>query len=101
MSEAPENRTDQETGGRFQPGRSGNPGGRPGVSKRIRELAQDHSEEALLGLVKEARTAETSRDRQAAWNSILDRGLGKATIGTPDDEGRQAAIFQILTGVPR
>jgi hypothetical protein len=85
--------------GRFAPGNKG--GGRPAVSRRLRELCQQHADEAVAGLLREAREAEAPSARIAAWNAILDRGFGRPTVGEPDDEGRQAVIFQIITGIQR
>ena len=85
--------------GRFAPGNKG--GGRPAVSKRLRELCQGHAEEALAGILLEARAGDSSSARLAAWRELLDRGFGKPTVGEPDDEGRQSAIFQIITGIQR
>jgi hypothetical protein len=38
--------------GRFQPGTSGNPGGRPRAAHSIQELAREHTTEALNVLVQ-------------------------------------------------
>ncbi len=48
-SEEPQNRreTGRASGGRFRPGRSGNPGGRPKGGGSVREMMQAHSVEAL------------------------------------------------------
>ena len=63
---------------KFQPGQSGNPGGRSRQNPKIRELAVENSEEALLtvvALMKNKRCAPSTR--LAACNSILDRAYGK------------------------
>ena len=62
---------------RWKPGQSGNPNGRPkGIAARVRELVKP--DEIVEGLLKEARTATSARDRIAAWNALTDRGWGKA-----------------------
>lgn len=96
MSETAENSPEQRRpvpkGRPFAPGQSGNPGGRPAVSKRIREIAQQHGEEAIQGLLDLARDPEEpGAVRKAAWDSILDRGFGRPTVGEPDDDGRQVS----------
>ncbi len=60
----------------FQPGQSGNPGGRPKEDPRLREAARQHTEAALMVLV-EALTDEQTKNRITAANSILDRAYGK------------------------
>ena len=64
----------------FQPGQSGNPGGRPKASARVRDAARLHTETAIDVLV----SIMTSEDaataaRVAAASAILDRGYGKPT----------------------
>src|SRR6476620_10843994 len=60
--------------GRWAPGRSGNPGGRPGGVAEVRELARTHTAEAIGCLLKEMRDGDTSHARIAAANALLDRG---------------------------
>jgi hypothetical protein len=76
------------TDGRWAPGRSGNPGGRPGGVAEVRELARSHTAEAIERLVKEMNNGDTSNARIAAANALLDRGWGKPTqplAGAPDE----------------
>ena len=67
------NRTDK---GRFAPGVSGNPRGRPKLPAEIKEMFQAKGPEALAVL---ARCLESSDDRIAiaAATAILDRGYGR------------------------
>lgn len=66
-------------GTRFKPGQSGNPGGRPkGAAKAFREALPDPTL-AALGLLELAQDPDVRpADRISAWNSLLDRGYGKA-----------------------
>jgi hypothetical protein len=57
-------------------GVSGNPGGRPKLELSIRELAQQHSMEALETLVHVMRTGRRGEQIVAA-NAILDRAYGR------------------------
>jgi len=75
-------------GGRFQKGRSGNPGGRPKLVGHVRELAQQQTEKAIKTLVKtlDAKDAPYAA-KVAAAQAILDRGWGKPAqpIGGTDE----------------
>ena len=76
-----ENRRDQVAGGRFQPGISGNPGGRPKEVGHVRELAREHTEEAirtLAAIMQDGKEPAAARVRAA--ECLLDRGWGKAEM---------------------
>jgi hypothetical protein len=72
----------------FQPGRSGNPGGRPRVLAEMRELARAHAPEAIKELARLAKEARSETARIAAIKELLDRAYGKATVflATENDE---------------
>ncbi|CAO4196661.1 DUF5681 domain-containing protein [Methylorubrum extorquens] len=80
----------------FQPGQSGNPGGRPKASARVRDAAREHTEAALAVLVQIATAGESEAARMAAANAILDRGYGKPTQPV-DGDGDGGAIPVGLT----
>ena len=64
----------------YKKGESGNPGGRPKQDPKIRELAKEHGEEAVLTLVAMmANKRSPPSTRVAAANAILDRAYGKPT----------------------
>jgi hypothetical protein len=86
----------------FKPGQSGNPTGRPAIVKRIRELCQERGPAAIEELWRMSfDPAEPGPVRKACLTEILDRGFGKPTVGTPDDEGGQRQVMEIITGIVR
>lgn len=62
----------------FQPGKSGNPGGRPKYKIGVRELAQSYCADAVRTLKTIMSNGEMPPNaRVSAAVAILDRGLGK------------------------
>lgn len=75
----------------FQPGKTGNPGGRPKKTEEERTLEQmcrDKTPDALGVLIQIMEAGEQERNRMTAAMAIIERGYGKAvqptTIGNPD-----------------
>src|SRR5207302_1064619 len=65
--------------GSFQPGVSGNPGGRPKVLADVQAAAQEHSVDAIKTLASIMNNAKApAAARIAAASVLLDRGYGKA-----------------------
>jgi len=60
----------------FQPGQSGNPGGRPKGEAIVRDAARKQTE-AAIGVLASALTDEDPRVRIKAAEVLLDRGWGK------------------------
>ena len=78
--------------GRFQPGRSGNPGGRPRATHSIQELAREHAPEAIQTLADIAKKG-TPGARVSAAIALLDRAYGKPPqFNTGDAQSFKKAI---------
>ena len=61
----------------FEPGKSGNPTGRPKIEGDVRALAQEHGPEAMMRLVG-LMSDENPRVAVVACQAVLDRAYGKA-----------------------
>ena len=72
--------------GKWAPGVSGNPGGRPKDQAEVRELARSHAPEAIDTLVQIMRTSKSQVTRKLAADSLLDRAYGKPnqSLSNPD-----------------
>jgi hypothetical protein len=71
--------TERKVGKPFQKGQSGNPGGRPKEIVEVKELARQHTPEAIATLARIMMNAKAmDAARVAAANALLDRGWGKA-----------------------
>src|SRR5215510_12936646 len=80
----------------FEKGQSGNPGGRPKAVEAVRELARQHSPEAIEALVKVMTEGKSEAARVAAATALLDRGWGKPTQPIAgDDEAGPVRIARI------
>jgi len=89
---------------KFQPGQSGNPGGRP---KGIAAKAREHGARALEVLVAALDDVD-AKVRLTAANMVLDRGYGKPLTMTADvtnkiedfdDESLDAAISALREAI--
>lgn len=74
-----ENSTPAPIGRPWQPGQSGNPGGRPkGLAKRVRDAVEDGENIVSFLTTVLADQSESTRDRIAAAQILMERGWGKA-----------------------
>lgn len=83
----------------WQPGKSGNPGGRPKQNYKIAEICRAHTEEAVEKLVHLMRNSESDDIQFRCAEALLNRGYGRAPLAIKlDDEGSgdAAARAQIV-----
>ena len=73
--------------GRFEPGTSGNPGGRPKDEARVAELARSYTSEAIETLAHLMRHGRDERVRGTAAQALLDRGWGKPKVKVVSEAG--------------
>jgi Family of unknown function (DUF5681) len=76
----------KQMNGRFQKGKSGNPGGRPKAAHSIQELARKHAPEAIKTLADIAKKG-TPGARVSAAIALLDRAYGKPPQFNTSDAG--------------
>jgi hypothetical protein len=62
----------------FEPGQSGNPGGRPKMPEELKVAMRGLADTAIK-VLREAMEGPDPRARILAANTVLDRGYGKAT----------------------
>jgi hypothetical protein len=76
---------ERQANGRFKPGRSGNPGGKPkGIASEARRIAGTDARKFLKLLAKIAEdTSEKTSDRIRAAEIVIERGFGKAPAFAP------------------
>lgn len=75
----------------FEKGKSGNPGGRPKAHGDLRELARQHTTEAIERLVEWMRSENPKASTYAA-SALIDRGWGKAPQALTDGDGNPLTI---------
>lgn len=88
---------ERDGAGRWLPGKSANPGGRPVGRGRLQALAAAHTEEAIDTLARLMREGQTDDVRLRAANAILDRGYGKPVQAISGDDGGPVAIMPVRT----
>jgi hypothetical protein len=81
--------------GRFAPGISGNPGGRPKLPAEMREIFQSRGPEAAEILVKHLRASDP-RVSVAAAREILDRAYGKPVQSINVDREERIKLIAVV-----
>ena len=85
----------------FQPGTSGNPGGRPKGLSEVIALAREHTELAITTLVDIAKqTKAAPAARVAAASALLDRGWGKPAQAIQATTTNASAVVLLDKGDP-
>jgi hypothetical protein len=78
----------------FEPGQSGNPGGRKDGNTPVRRLARENSIEAIEKLLEWMRS-DNPKASVSACNAILDRAYGKPAQPISGDEENPIQIAAI------
>lgn len=79
----------------WKKGQSGNPGGRRKQDYRLKDLAQEYTEEALRTLAHIMRKSEDDKARVIAADKLLDRGYGKPaqSVDITNSDGSMSAAW--------
>ena len=85
----------------FQPGTSGNPGGRARGLSQVIALAREHTELAITTLVAIAKETKAGpAARVAAASALLDRGWGKPAQAVEATTTNVSAVVMLGKGDP-
>lgn len=83
--------------GRFRPGESGNPGGRPKAFAEVKAHAAQYTAEAIDALVKIARAPKTPPPvKVAAWREVMDRAIGRPPQAVTGEGGGPIQVAAIV-----
>ena len=87
----------------FEPGKSGNPGGRPKTvladGRSLQELARDHTEAAVQTLIDVmVNDQQPAPARVGAANAILDRGWGRPKQEHDVGDNLRDMLAEIIAG---
>lgn len=74
-------------GRQWQPGESGNPGGRPKVAGEIRDACRAVGQRVVEGLIDLALGSPKHEVRVAASRELLDRGYGRSPQAVTGEDG--------------
>jgi hypothetical protein len=87
--------------GRFKPGQSGNPGGRPAVDPKVKEALEALTLPAVTELGNCLRSPDESIRLKAA-TTVLERNLGKPKqpVEHSGDAAQSMGLRQLLTCLP-
>ncbi len=68
----------------------------------VRVYAGKYTKEAIEGLVKLARTAESEQARVSSWREVLDRAVGRPAQAVTDPDGNALSIpAQVLIAISK
>jgi hypothetical protein len=87
-------------GGRFAPGASGNPGGRPPEEREVLRLARAKGVEAIERLAYWM-ASDNPKASISAANALLDRAFGKPNQPTSNDDSSPPVDADEVSGLPK
>jgi hypothetical protein len=79
----------------FQPGQSGNPGGRAKIAPEVKELARQAAPAAIRGLIKLMKSTD-ERIAMEAQKAVLDRACGKPAMAVTGENGEGPVLLAWL-----
>jgi hypothetical protein len=89
--------TSRSQDGRWQPGQSANPGGRPAIEREVISLAREHSLDSIRTLVAIRDDPDVPPAVRAfCANSVLDRAIGKVREYVDGDDHERVEMVEAL-----
>lgn len=81
------------TGKGFQPGQSGNPGGKGLEREQLRRyILETHGKDAIDGIAQMARSAKSEKVKLAARVWLAEQSVGRALVAVSGEDGKPLKV---------